>query len=329
MKVIIAGALLFVAVVSVVALRDRTERVPIPIPTAITKGAAPAQVAPTGPMPEREAAPSNLRAITSAEVRPSTRLVADFKASKDWRAFAMSARSRPEEGGYFYAMYVANLCGTGVASMPHLARESISNRVAETGTVNSAQIVMTEKFMSRCASFARNEAADLYRDTKQASADNRDPILNALGRVAAALSTKDAQLIRPALAELLALGDPLAPYKDDLLVRVTSRSTEVKNPGDVWFDGNMYGIDDLNRFSTFRLALSLAACSAQEPCEMDLHMMLACLGGQNCAQSREEYLRQQYVNQGSMTEEQYAHAVSLSSRIRQVVANREVEALVR
>jgi hypothetical protein len=57
--------------------------------------------------------------------------------------------------------------------------------------------------------------------------------------------------------------------------------------------------------------------------------MLGCLGGQFCTDNREDYLRQQYIKQGGMSEEQFKQAIALSTRIREVVANRQVDALVR
>jgi hypothetical protein len=256
-------------------------------------------------------------------------LVAEFKEARDWRAFAIAARSRPEEGGYFYAMYVSDLCGRGIASRSDLAGAAISTVVGKTGTVSPAMLRMIDKFRNRCASFSLDEASDMYLSTKDAAADGRDPIVNAVRGVSIALTKKDPQFVKEALRVLMSLDDPLAPYKDELLLRVMSKSTEVKTGGDLWFDGALYGIDDPDKRSTLLLAVSLAACSTSAPCELDDQMMLGCIGGQICTDSREDYLRQQYVNQGGMSQELYAQAVGLSNRISHVIASRQVEALVR
>lgn len=329
-RAIVAGSVIVIALAGILAMYASNG--PGSRPLVVSGGTGrsvtfPAHVVMPSPIPS-QAASSQLERPRAASPSPSTKLLAELMTAKDWRAFALSAQSRPEEGGYFYAMYVANVCGMGVAAMHHLAGKAVSDTVAKSSTVSATQMSMMDKLLSQCASFAPNEASDIFQSTKSASADNRDPIVNALVSLSAALAKKDAQLTKEALRALLELGDPVAPYKDELLVRVMSRSKEAGKPGDLWFDGTLYGIDDPDKVSALRLAISLAACRGQVPCDIDTDVMLGCLGGQICIGTPDDYLRQQYVKQGGMTEEQYAQAVALSARIRQVVTSVAVEALL-
>lgn len=329
-RAIVAGSVIVTALAGILVIYASNG--PSSPPSVVTGGAdrsvtLPAHVVMPNSIPS-QAASSQFGPPRAARSSPSIKLLAELVTAKDWRAFALSARSRPDEGGYFYAMHVANVCGMGVAAMPQLAGKAVSDTVAKSSTVSATQMSMVDKLMSRCASFAPNEAADIFQSTKSASTDNRDPIVNALVSLSTALAKKDAQLSKEALRALLELGDPVAPYKDELLVRVMSRSKETGKPGDLWFDGTLYGIDDPDKVSALRLAISLAACRGQIPCDIDTDLMLACLGGQICVGTPDDYLHQRYVKQGGMTEEQYAHAVALSTRIRQVVTSVAVEALI-
>ena len=259
---------------------------------------------------------------------PSSKLAAELAASKDWRAFALAARSRPQEGGYFYAMYVSNLCSMGLAQMPEAPREAIASRVARTGTISAHMIELTERFTSRCASFASEEASSMYRETKGLAADNKDPLIAAKREALNAMKGGDKQQTREALRNLFALGDSLASFDDVLILRGMSKSAGGQL-GDMWFDGTLYGADDPVKISSVRLAVDLAACSSEAPCDLDTHVMLACMGGQFCADSRTDLLRHQYVTEGGMTEAQFAAAVALSARIRQAVDSGRVETFVR
>lgn len=49
----------------------------------------------------------------------------EFESATNWRAFAHSALSKPEAGGYFYAMRVANACGSEVAVRESAGRARI------------------------------------------------------------------------------------------------------------------------------------------------------------------------------------------------------------
>ncbi|MES2633557.1 MAG: hypothetical protein V4669_11330 [Pseudomonadota bacterium] len=270
--------------------------------------------------------PSATTALVSGA--PSVKLLAELRESKDWRAFALSARSRPEEGGRFYAMYVTNYCGMGIAGMPEVAREAIANRVATTGTVTPPALEMTNKLSAYCAAFSSSEeATDLFKSVKDAAADNRDPLVAATKRASAALDAKSEAEATSAFKQLFALGDPVAPYFNQMLNRAMRMSAKTDNREDLWFDGKLYS--DVTQRTMLGLAVVAASCSAQAPCEIDIQMMLGCLGGQFCTDSRQDYLRHLYVVPNGLTDAQFAEGLTLAGRVQTRVAERRADAFLR
>ena len=329
MKIAIGAALAALAVAVIVGLASlgsrQTEK-DLPRATEATDGTAANLTA------EPPALVRRIEQIGEPVAEPragnrSSKLVAELEASKDWRAFALAARSRPEEGGYLYAMYVSNLCGMGVVQMPEVPREAIAKTVARTSTISAHGIELAERLMSRCASFAPDEASSVYLETQRMAADNKDPFIAAKREASNALKGSDKQLTREALSNLFALGDSLASYGDLSLLRAMSKSAGGKF-GEMWFDGTLYDAEDPVKISSVRLALDLAACSSRAPCDVDAQMIYGCMGG-FCTDSRTELLRNRYVTQGGMTEAQFAEAVALGKRIRRAVDSGRVEAFVR
>ena len=330
MKLAISAALAAVAVVAIVGLAWKAEgQAQRGLPQAIDApfGRTDAAAVPLAPAPAQRTQENAGLAAQPRVIARSSKLVAELAASKDWRAFALAARARPEEGGYFYAMYVSGLCGMGVVQMPEVPREAIAKTVARTGTISVHMIELTERFMSRCASFAPEEASSVYLETKSLAADHRDPLIEAKRKASTSLDGSDKQLSRETLRNLFALGDSLASYGDVLLLRAMTRSAGGQF-GEMWFDGTLYDADDPVKISSVRLALDLAACSSQAPCDVDAQMIYGCMGG-FCTDSRTELLRNRYVTQGGMTEAQFAEAVALGKRIRRAVDSGRVEAFVR
>ena len=329
MKLAISAALAAVAIGAIVGLAWKGDgQAQRGLPQAIDAPLRSAEVAAVTPAPaQRTQEKASLVAQPRVSAR-SSKLVAELAASKDWRAFAFAARSRPEEGGYFYAMYVSSLCGMGVAQMPELPRDVIATTVAKTGTISAHAIELTERLMSRCASFAPEEASSMYLETKGLAADNKDPLVAGHHAASTALKGSDKQLTREALRNVFALGDSLASYSELLLLRAMTKSAGGRW-GEMWFDGTLYGADDPVTLSSVRLALDLAACSSLAPCDVDTQMIYGCIGGGFCTDSRTDLLRQRYVTEAGMTEAQFAEAAALGARIRQAVDDGRAEAFVR
>ena len=152
--------------------------------------------------------------------------------------------------------------------------------------------------------------------------------MNATQGLAMAVIGSDPKAIKDALQALLSLNDSVAPYSGLLLERVMRKSPDAGGGG-IWFDGKAYAADDFDGLSNMQVALKLAPCRDDVPCELDTTMMTSCLSGNPCADTREQYLKQVYVERGGMTEAQFSQAVALGGRLRQVVANQEVGAFIR
>jgi hypothetical protein len=225
---------------------------------------------------------------SAKQVVTTARMVEDFKAAKDWRAFAINARDRPAEGGYFYAMYVSNICSIGAVSRPDLARNAIANTVARTGTLDAATAEATGRLTTLCGSFSGDEASSLYRDVRQASADSRDPVVNARRNVLAAMNANDSASLRDAARDLFMLRDPLAPFTGELLGMLISKAAGPKASA-MWFDGQSFEIEDRMQSSILRLAVDISSCAENVPCDLDTRMVMGCLGNQFCTDKRVDY----------------------------------------
>jgi hypothetical protein len=266
---------------------------------------------------------------TAPASSPSARLQAELLKASDWRAFALSAEARPAEGGYFYSMYVANLCGRDMTGIAEAARLNVRKAVESTGTVSTTQLQVAEKAISLCASFSHDEATGMFNKVKATAADTKlDPVFNSTQALAAALRTKDASTIRVALADLLELGDPVAVSYEGSLARVLASDPEARQVGGYWFGGKLYAPGNGEDFTLFTLALQLAQCSDSLPCQLDDSMTLACLGGRYCTQDRAAFLRNEYASDVT-TERNFEEVLKLSGRIRQAVMLKQVGLLVR
>lgn len=260
---------------------------------------------------------------------PSAALAREFGAATDWRSFALNARQRPEEGGHFYAMLVSDFCGMDAAAMPELARDAVSDSLAKTGTVTVATQKLTEKFVTLCAGFLPKEASELYRELKGSSSSSKDPLVNAARALAQAIQGADVRSTRRALQHLLSLSDPTLAHSGHLLEQVMLSNQNAGAKGSLRFDGNSYSANEPDGLASIGLALKLAACRDGFPCPLDTSMMISCLGGIVCTESREQYLRQVYVEQAGMTDAWFAQATALGGRLRQAVDDQDVDAFVR
>jgi hypothetical protein len=227
-------------------------------------------------------------------------------------------------------MLVTNWCSMGVTRLPHLSREAVAAEIAKTGTVTPVRIEMAERLMARCSSFANDEASAMYKEIRDLSADNRDPLVTARRTVRNALKEGNPGATTEALQTVLATGDPMAPYSDMLLTLVMRKSARENGTGSLWFDNVSYSSDDPIKRAVIEAAVASAGCAIDVPlCDVDIHMSLACLGGQYCTDRREDFLRHRYVQDAGLAEVHFAEALALSARIRQAVADKRVGAFVR
>jgi hypothetical protein len=190
-------------------------------------------------------------------------------------------------------------------SRPDLARNAIANTVARTGTLDAATAEATGRLTTLCGSFSGDEASSLYRDVRQASADSRDPVVNARRNVLAAMNANDSASLRDAARDLFMLRDPLAPFTGELLGMLISKAAGPKASA-MWFDGQSFEIEDRMQSSILRLAVDISSCAENVPCDLDTRMVMGCLGNQFCTDKRVDYWKHEYVTQGGMPKEKFA-----------------------
>jgi hypothetical protein len=265
------------------------------------------------------------RALQSA----SFRLRQDFLASRDWRSFALTAMSRPKEGGYFYASYVTGLCSRDVSALRDAANRAVSVSVASKGTVSTNMLQAVDRMVAACASFVPGEATDLHTTVKTTSANGQDPLVVATKAVTTALASGDRDNLRAAVSSLLATGDPLATSDAGILNRVMAANVgSDRKEGHLWFNGKVYGPDDTREYTAVLLASQVATCQQDAPCALDDQLVLACVGGGNCSTDHMEYVRDQIALAGTDAPT-FERVASIAQRMRMALASGDVTAFVR
>ncbi len=164
----------------------------------------------------------------------SRRLQAELTKSTDWRAFALSAMKRPEEGGLMYARYVTSLCGRDMAAIGQWATSMVELAVQTNGTVSTEQLVAKDRFVSLCAAFSKEEVSQLYNEIREREATSGDPLLAARTDVNTAFSAKDPEALRAAARRLLQTDDPLALYTHRALQLLMASNRD----STYWVDGH-------------------------------------------------------------------------------------------
>jgi hypothetical protein len=251
-----------------------------------------------------------------------------LSAATDWRSFAFDAVNRPEEGGYFYATYVANLCGRDSAAIANEARTNADQVVRATGSISMERIEAVNKWSTLCASFTRAEVSDFLNALHARAADGRDPLLAARGEVSRLLRSTDRDALRNAVGALLATDDLLALAHENLIGRVMARSPEADRPGGAWFDGRLYA-HDTSEFSQLLMAIDLAMCDATAPCPLDDLMLISCTGSVGtCTNDRTEFIRGRYEDAGVDPSAEMPHVLDLTQRIRDAIARKDASAFV-
>lgn len=294
-------------------------------------GHADRSIAASAPTHLKQASASSIQNTLASDEgtpQPSVRLSNELFAAKDWRAYVMSAKDRPEEGGYFYAIYATSLCGMRVAYMPNLMADSVKKAIERTSTVSATHLKLMEEFGSRCASFAGSESTEIYNNVRRLAADRRDPILNAVQDLSLSLKDGNVDAKKRALDALLKLDDPLALSHELLLARVMNSVPEAKKVDGLWFNGKVYANDENESRSILDIALSMAACRSSARCELDEIIMLSCLGGQFCSDDRVAYLKNRFVGEAGLSNDQFAQAIALAEEVRTAVKQRQISAFI-
>lgn len=246
--------------------------------------------------------------ITFEPADERTLIRRDFEAATDWRKFLMDVRQKPEAGGYFYAMLVADLCGRKTSVLDSKGEEVSKSIVAATGTIDGNRASMLQKYRTRCATFADGEASSLYGQIKVLSADGRDPLVNVSKAFSGAMTSKDISLIESTAKAILETGDGTLINAAEVPARLSARDSK-----DLWFEGERYDTPD--KRGALDAALRLGSCVDNSYCSLDDDIMIACISRNVCPSSRQEYLRLEYFP-GSEHFGTYQTVLDLSNRIR-------------
>lgn len=295
------------------------------------------QSSPFGPAPASQQAPAPEAAAAAATSPPpppalppavSARLQAELFQARDWRVFVLAAKQRPEEGGYYYAKYIANLCGGNRRALQAKAQESVADAVRTAGTVEPERLKVVEDLASRCASFIPGEAAQIWKELASKEADGRDPLVLAERRVLKLLApSSDPAMHREAATVLLANQDPLLWSQRQLLTHLMSEDPQARKAGGLFFEGKTYTAED-DAAPDLAMAAWLTACGENVRCALDDIMVARCIAGHECAGNARDYLRLDYLANGG-TADGYARILALEQRIRAAVLARSVASFVR
>ncbi len=259
----------------------------------------------------------------------SARLQAELFQARDWRVFVLAAKQRPEEGGYYYAKYIANLCGGNRHALQAKAQESVADAVRTAGTVEPERLKVVEDLASRCASFIPGEAAQIWKELAAKEVDGRDPLVLAERRVLKLLApSSDPAMHREAATVLLANQDPLLWSQHQLLYHLMAADPQARRAGGgMFFDGKTYAVDE-DGAGELAVAAWLTACGENVRCALDDIMVARCIAGHECAGNARDYLCLDYLANGG-TADGYARILALEQRIRAAVLARSVASFVR
>jgi hypothetical protein len=261
---------------------------------------------------ESQSVAPELSAATGAR---SISLANQLALSRDWRGFALKAIDNPEQGGRFYASYVASLCTRDTSRIESELKRMAAETIATKSTVSIAQLAAAERIMVACSSFAPGEAEALrIRAISLNAADSRDPLLYGHSLLQKARSQKgDSKAFRDAASALILAGDPVLLSWNDSLVTLMAINPKAAVAGGLYFDGHVYTPGSLE-YGEAVLAAQLGACSDQPSCELDSALLLRCATGGVCAESREAFVREEIATIENV-EDSFKRILNLSKRI--------------
>jgi len=249
-----------------------------------------------------------------------------FRASTDYRDFAVAAMQRPGEGGYFYARYAVQLCA--VYGNEGTVRAGIRASVAERGTVSPEQLRAADLLVRQCAGFFPGEAARILREIKTLAATNTDPLVRASESLADAEQAGTPGKLRAAVVQLLDVGDPLLLSESGALDRVARSDAQARAVEGLWLGGRLVLKDSGNDAALAMLALQLGACGESDPCGVDVMVLEGCLSQGLCDADWRKALRQEMLDAG-VTPDEIERMLALAARVRRAIDEKDVAFFVR
>lgn len=321
LAIVIAGYTFF--------LHSSSDHTPVVAHAPGSTDGAPAYASKGLPAPRTGVVPaaSSLQSLPAAGL--TARLREQMSAAQDLRAFALSAKNRPGEGGYFYARYVANICGRDFTAIGALGAQAIAEKIRTTGTVSTEHLLNADDLPRRCAAFVADEATQIVQEMRSKEATGRDPLLAAERHAFDAFKSRDSQALRTAFEQLARINDPLLWTQHGLYNFIVSGDPEArKETGGFYFDGKVYTPAEESAYAETRLALDLGFCHENEPCELDFVSRIVCSSAGNCASDRYAFLKAQYLANGG-DEAGWSRVLVLEKRVRAGVAAGAVSMFVR
>jgi hypothetical protein len=251
----------------------------------------------------------------------------EYAAAADLRAFAMQAKTRPSEGGVFYARYAVDICGRDFAVIQRLGAAAMAKEIRATGTVASYRMTLGGSIVNRCAGFVPGEADALYRELAAAPASH-DPLVAADKEMLAAFHSRNPGLIRAAVTGLIAIDDPLLWTHHGLFALVAQSDPEARKESGVFFGGVVYTSEPDGKLLEANSALELAFCRPGTACAKDDDLRLMCAAGGACAPDLQTRQMNFYMANGG-TEEGWKLVLSMTQQIRDALASKNVAFFVR
>jgi hypothetical protein len=257
----------------------------------------------------------------------SARLNHEYAAADNLRAFAMQAKGRPSEGGVFYALYAADICGRDFNAIKRLGDAAMAKEIKASGTVASYRVALRDSLPSRCAAFVAGEADALVRELKVAPA-SYDPLLAAEQSLASAIQSQRPELIRPAVANVMAIDDSLLWTHHNLFALVAQSDPEARKVNGIYFGGVVYPPGPTTKNLEANSALELAFCRPGTACAQEDTLRLMCAAGGACAPDLETQQKNFYMANGG-TEEGWKLVLAMTQQIRDALASKNVAFFVR
>lgn len=203
---IVVGAALGLALCTVVTSPPRPPAVGVALSAAATIEAAAAESTAIDRHDAGAPAPAARARGRAAGERARTTIAADFARSTELRSFALAARSRPHDGGAFYAAYAMAECRLRPATAPNDDASADANADHRR---EQARVASLERWSMRCAAFLPDELSDdALQQVIAAGAQAGDPLLAGMQAWARALEDGDLRTLRREWRTLVRAADP-------------------------------------------------------------------------------------------------------------------------
>ena len=259
---------------------------------------------------------------------PSRLLLQELSASKNLRAFAIRAMTRPSEGGIYYASYVVNLCGRDFGALAKAGNAAIVKEIASSGTVSATRLAMLADMPQRCSAFVAGEPQQMLMSLRARAQSSGDPLVAAEQNLIVAWRSGRPESMRAAVARLMQLDDPLLWTQHRLYHYVAQFDPEAKKSTGIFLNGKVYTQADRQTFLEVTTALELGFCDRNLPCALDDELKIVCAGGGDCADDRYKKAKNLVLANGG-TEDNWKSVLVLVNQIEAALASRNVSFFVR